>query len=75
MWQWTYRSALNPALDESEWLASRPGRSTPGADPPASIRYEVGWSPERVWTMWRRKKSVAPVQESNPGRLARRYTE
>jgi hypothetical protein len=30
----------------------------PGKEPPVPIGLEAGWTPEPVWTMWRREKSV-----------------
>jgi hypothetical protein len=40
-----------------EWSASRPGRFTPGKEPPVPIGEEVGWTPEPIWTLWRRENS------------------
>jgi hypothetical protein len=33
---------------------------TPGKEPPIPIGYEARWAPELVWTLWRRKKILAP---------------
>jgi hypothetical protein len=41
---------LTSALVGGEWSASRPGRFTPGKKTPVPIVYEVGWTPEPVWT-------------------------
>jgi hypothetical protein len=41
-------SFTTSALDGCEWSASCPGRALPHG-PPAPIRQEAGWSPERVW--------------------------
>jgi hypothetical protein len=38
----------------SEWSVSR--LFTPGEKPPVPIGQEAGWSPQPVWTRWRRKK-------------------
>jgi hypothetical protein len=38
-----------------------PGHFTPGKEPPVSLRYNSGWAPEPVWTLWNREKSLAPV--------------
>jgi hypothetical protein len=61
-----YRSTffLTSALVGGEWSTSRPGRFTPGNDPTVPIGYEVGWSSEPVWTIWRRENSW-PYWESN----------
>jgi hypothetical protein len=39
----------------------------PAALSPVSIEYEARWTPEPVWTLWRRGKSRS-CRESNPGR-------
>jgi hypothetical protein len=43
---------LTSALAGGEWSASRPGRFTPGERAPGTLGYEVGWTPEPVWTTW-----------------------
>jgi hypothetical protein len=45
--------SLTSALAGGEWSASRPGRFTPGKEPPVPIGKEAGWAPEPVWTLWR----------------------
>jgi hypothetical protein len=47
---------LTSSLDGGEWSVSRPGRFTPGKDPPVPIGYKVGWAPKPVWTLWSREK-------------------
>jgi hypothetical protein len=39
-----------PALVAGEWSASLPGGFPPGKELPVPIVYEVGWTPEPVWT-------------------------
>jgi hypothetical protein len=34
---------LTTALDGNEWSASRPGRFTPGIEPPVHFEWEAGW--------------------------------
>ena len=58
---------LSPALDKSEWLASRPSRLTPQERTPLPSYYAPGRVPEAVWTMWRRENSLTLAVESNPG--------
>jgi hypothetical protein len=48
---------LSSALVGGEWSGSSPARFTPGEKPPVSVGYEVEWTPEPVWTTWRRKNS------------------
>jgi hypothetical protein len=50
---------LASALDGGEWLVSCPGRFTPDERAPVLIGEEAGWSPEPVWTLWRREKNHA----------------
>jgi hypothetical protein len=35
------------------WVLSLVSFTHPGKQPRVSIRYEAGWDPERVWTLWR----------------------
>jgi hypothetical protein len=35
-----------------------------GKEPPVPIGWEVGWTPEPVWTTWRRENSC-PYRNSN----------
>jgi hypothetical protein len=34
-----------------------PAALPPGKEPPVPIRWEVGWTPEPVWTTWRSENS------------------
>jgi len=43
---------------------------SPGKEPSALIRQEVGWATESVWTRWW-SKIPAPCRDTNPGRPAR----
>jgi hypothetical protein len=36
------------------WSASSPGRFTPGERAPIRLGEEAGWTPEPVWTTWRK---------------------
>jgi len=38
-----------------------PAAFSPGKEFPVSFGLGAGWSPEPVWTFWRRKKSFAPA--------------
>jgi hypothetical protein len=56
-----------------------PAALSPGKEPPVPIGYEVGWTPEPVWTTWRSKNS-SPHRDSNSDPLvvkavASRYTD
>jgi hypothetical protein len=48
---------LTSTLAEDEWSASRLGHFIPGERASVHIGYEVGWTPEPVWTAWRRENS------------------
>jgi hypothetical protein len=48
---------LTSALAGGEWSASHPGDLSQEKVTPVSIRYEVGLTPEPVWTIWRRENS------------------
>jgi hypothetical protein len=37
------------ALDQCEWLASRPGCFVSGERTPVPTEYGVGWAPQQVW--------------------------
>jgi hypothetical protein len=48
----------------------------PGKSPAVSIGQEAGWSPESVWTLWRREKSFnAGNRTQTVQPVARRYTD
>jgi hypothetical protein len=70
---------LTLALAGGKWSVSRPGRFTSGKEPPVPIRWEVGRTPEPVWTTWRRENSW-PYRNSNSDPsvvqpVASRYTD
>jgi hypothetical protein len=75
MGKWIYRSRfLDFGISLGEWSASHPGRFTPGIEPPVSIGWEAGWSPEPVWMTWRRENSWLELRPL--GRpVASRYTD
>jgi hypothetical protein len=54
-----------------------PDALTPGEEPPLPTGYEVGWTPEPVWTRCRRGKFPAPVGNRTPiiQPVASRYTD
>jgi hypothetical protein len=55
-----------------EWSASHPGRYNPEERGPVAISYEVGWTPEPVWTTCRRENLDLNALELRPlGRPAR----
>jgi hypothetical protein len=41
------------SLDDRERSASRPGRFTPGKEPPGPVGQEAEWTQEQVWMRWR----------------------
>jgi hypothetical protein len=41
-------------------------RLPPGKEPPVPIECEAGWATEPVWTLWRRGKYLAPVDNRTP---------
>jgi hypothetical protein len=56
-----------------------PAASPPRKEPPVPIGQEAGWTPEPVWTTWRRENSC-PHRDSNSDRsvvqpVASRYTD
>jgi hypothetical protein len=57
---------LTSILDGGEWSDSRPGRFTPGKQPPVPIVQEAGWASEPVWTLWRREQSLSPTRIQTP---------
>jgi hypothetical protein len=69
---------MTSALVRGEWSASRTGRFIRGERaPPVPIEEKVGWTPESVWTLWRRENSWA-YRASDPSvvqTIASRYTD
>jgi hypothetical protein len=55
------RLFFTTALEEDEWLASRPGHFTPGEELPVPTGYEIKCASEPVWMLWRAEKSLAPA--------------
>jgi hypothetical protein len=63
---WTYRPAFSwprHQLQVSLQLHA-PSSLPPGKRPPVPIVQEVGWTPEPVWTTWRRE-NFWPYRDSN----------
>jgi hypothetical protein len=49
---------------EVEWSPSRPSRITPrGKSPgaPVPVGQDARWTPEPVWTLWRKDKSLPVI--------------
>jgi hypothetical protein len=81
MGEWMYGSMFSwpQRCFEVSGQLHAPAALPPEKEPPVPIRYEVGWVPEPVWTMWRRKNSwlyrdsnsdpsvVQPVASRYPG--------
>jgi hypothetical protein len=65
---------LSSAQNGGEWSASRSGRLTPGEIAPGT-HWIWGWVGPRVGLDTAEKRKIIPRRESNPGRLARRYTD
>jgi hypothetical protein len=63
---------LTSALDEGEWSASRPWRSTPGERAPCT-HWTGGWVCPKVGLDVLNKTKILHCRESNPGRPARCY--
>jgi hypothetical protein len=42
-----------------------PAALPPGKEPPVPFEYEVGWTAEPVWTIWRSENSY-PHRDLNP---------
>jgi hypothetical protein len=57
---------LISVLDGGEWAASRTFHFNPVKELPVPIRLEGGWTPELMWTLWRKEK-YRTAWESNPG--------
>jgi hypothetical protein len=43
----------------------------PGALTPVPTEQEVGWAPETVWKIWKRKKPLDPTWTQTPDRPVR----
>jgi hypothetical protein len=70
---------LTSALVGGEWSVSRPAALSPGKEPEVPIIQEGWWTPEPIWTIWRRQNSW-PYQDtkSDPSvvhPVASRYTD
>jgi hypothetical protein len=64
------------SLDGGEWSYSRPGRFTPGNEPPVPTGWEAGWATEPVWTLWRREKFYTAGNRTRPVKpVVHRYTD
>jgi hypothetical protein len=66
MGEWMYRSTFSwtrQYLEVSGQLHS-PTTLPPGKEPSVPIGYEFGWTPQSVWTTWRRENSW-PYGDSN----------
>jgi hypothetical protein len=71
---------LSSAQDGGKWSGSWPGRFTPRERVPPhaiQIRWDVGWTPQPVWTLWSREKSLASAgnRTSAVQLVARSYTD
>jgi hypothetical protein len=62
---------LTSALVGGEWSASRPCRFTPGERTPATHCIEAKWTPEPVWTTWRKFLALPRLELRPLGRPAR----
>jgi hypothetical protein len=51
------------ALVGGQWSASGPSRFSSGKGPTVPIGWEVGWTPEPVWSIWRSENSL-PYRDS-----------
>jgi hypothetical protein len=49
-------SFFTPPSDAGEWSNSHSGRITSGKEAQYLIQTEVRWTPQQIWTSWRRKK-------------------
>jgi hypothetical protein len=47
-------------------LLYTPASLPPEKEPVVPIGYEAGWAPEPVWTLWSRRKSLAPAKNRTP---------
>ena len=66
-------SFLTLVLDGGEWLPC-PSRFTPGERTLVPTEQEAGWTPELVWSFWRREKIPCPYPDSNPGPSIPQYS-
>jgi hypothetical protein len=57
---------LTSVLDGGELSRSHSDRFAPGEGDYVHIRYEAGWAPEPVWTLWRINKFLAPAGNLTP---------
>jgi hypothetical protein len=72
MREWMYSSSID--LDTWRWVL---GFTPPGNESPVPTRYDVGWVPVSVFTLWRSEKSLASAENRTQAvqLVARRYTE
>jgi hypothetical protein len=81
MWEWMYRSTFSwprHYLEVSGQLHAT-AALPPGKEPLVPIVYEVGWTSEPVWKIWRRE-NYCPYRDSNSDPsvvqpVASRYTD
>jgi hypothetical protein len=53
-----------------------PTALSPEKESPIPIRWDAGWAPDPVWTLWKREKCIALAGNGTPAAqsLACRYT-
>jgi hypothetical protein len=57
---------LTSALDEGEWLVSRPGRFTSGETAPGTHWIGSWVVPQTLWTLWKREKTLSLAENRTP---------
>ena len=50
------------SISGDEWSTSHPDHFTPGERDLIPNEYEIGWTPQLVWTLWSRNRSLAPAR-------------
>jgi hypothetical protein len=63
MGEWRYRSTILNHGTISRWVVSFTLRKQ---NPSVRMRYEAGWAPEPVYTLWSRDKSFASAGNQTP---------